>query len=78
MLDGTLARGGDVRNDPYWTLDAGDVSIVVRWSGLIVPFLMAGGAPNKRGTAVASEAAPLLSIASMGRAELAMTPTKQR
>jgi hypothetical protein len=53
VLDGTLARGGDVRNDPYWTLDADDVSIVVRWSGLIVPFLMAGGAPNKRGTAVA-------------------------
>ena len=37
VLDGTLARGGDVRNDPYWTLDAGDVSSVVRWSGPPVP-----------------------------------------
>ena len=53
VLEGTLTRGGDVGNAPYWVLEAGEFSIVVSWSGLVEPFIMRGRAPNEKGTAVA-------------------------
>ena len=53
VLDGTVTRGGDVRIDPYWVLDGGDVTIRVSWGGLVEPFIMGGRAPNEKGTAVA-------------------------
>ena len=53
LLDGSIARGGDVRSAPYWLITAGGRTVIATWSDLVTPFIMTGKPPNDRGVAVA-------------------------
>ena len=53
VLDGSMTRGGDVRTDPFWVIQAGERRVSARWTTLVEPFVMTGRPPNDRGVAVA-------------------------